>query len=324
MNVMRQHGYFKEADKYKYEFWNIPLVIGLVVLFYTLGQIPFTIYARWKTKMVYGDDWKVHFEKIGDPSQWAELGMNPLFALALFLLTFLGATVGLYIAIRAINARPFRSLITTAKKINIPKIIFGFIVWLIITSSAEGLGYILNPGDYVWNFEWRSFVILLVICLCILPIQTSFEELFVRGYLMQYFGVWLKVPLLAIIFSSLFFASLHMMNPEIAQYGRGIMLAYYICAGSFLAIMTVMDDSLELALGVHFATNFSSALFVTYEGAALQTPALFKMINTDMDYMITGFLIMAFIFLFICYKRYNWPSPHYLLKRIELNEDSNV
>ena len=50
----------------------------------------------------------------------------------------------------------------------------------------------MTPEDYVVNVNWGKFAILALIAILLIPLQTSFEEYFFRGYLMQGLGVILK------------------------------------------------------------------------------------------------------------------------------------
>ena len=46
-------------------------------------------------------------------------------------------------------------------------------------------GYLISPENYEINFKLKEFLILLIIAVCLIPIQTSVEEIVFRGYLMQ-------------------------------------------------------------------------------------------------------------------------------------------
>ncbi len=286
-----------------------------------IGQVPALVVAMISAQKQDASRAEELLDAFQKSADWSILGVHLNLGLALLLLSFAIGMIGIYLAIR-LHSRSFRSLITPFSNIQYSKIAFGFIVWLVISLVAEGISYALNPQDYLWNFEWKPFLGLLLVCFTLLPLQTSFEELTVRGYLMQGLGLWFRYPILALIISSVLFASLHIMNPEVNQYGKWTMLMYYTIAGMFLGLMTLWDDSLELALGVHFATNFMSAVFVSYEGAALQTPALFRMSNTDIEMMTGSFVLLAVIFLFICALKYKWPHPSYLFKKLNNKIDA--
>ena len=62
---------------------------------------------------------------------------------------------------------------------------FGFLFWLVLSLILEGVSYMIWPEDYTFTWQGSSFIILLVISVFLLPIQTSFEELFFRIYEQQ-------------------------------------------------------------------------------------------------------------------------------------------
>ncbi|NNL93300.1 MAG: CPBP family intramembrane metalloprotease, partial [Saprospiraceae bacterium] len=126
------------------------------------------------------------------------------------------------------------------------------------------------------------------------------------------------VPL---IITSILFGMMHMSNPEIAEFGTGIMQVYYISAGLALGIMTIMDDGLELALGVHAATNFVGAVFVGYDGAAIQTDSILKTSDLNPSLMAYGFIAISIIFLLIVKQKYKWESFNKLFAKIDQSQN---
>ena len=259
------------------------------------------------------DNWT---KLITDLTYWLEIGFSKNQTLALNLLGFIGGCFGLYLAVRYIHKRSFKSIITVYTSIRWNRILFGMVVWFVITSISQCIDYQLNPDDYIWQFEADKFVWLIVICLTILPFQTSFEELLMRGYLMPPIARLVKIPFISALITGAAFGALHMNNPEVQQYGLETMMVYYVSAGLFLGIMTIMDNGLELALGVHFATNLSAGLFATYEGAALQTPALYRMTELNAQTMSLGFIALAIVYLVICHFTLKWENWNYLISNI--------
>jgi membrane protease YdiL (CAAX protease family) len=106
------------------------------------------------------------------------------------------------------------------------------------------------------------------------------------------------------------FGVFHSANPEVANMGYGVMV-FYIGTGLFLGIMTLMDESLELALGFHLGNNLMAALLITSDFAALQTDAVFKYSGVEnpvdmLNEMLVSIVIVYPIILFIFAKKYNW------------------
>ena len=59
---------------------------------------------------------------------------------------------------------------------------------------------------------------------------------------------------------------------------------------------------MELAMGVHMATNLFVSLFVNTENSALQTPAVFMVNEMDPLYNLVSFLAAAGVFYWIVFK----------------------
>ena len=110
------------------------------------------------------------------------------------------------------------------------------------------------------------------------------------------------------------------MNPEVGQFGQWILI-YYIGVGLHAALVTVMDESLELAMGLHSANNVYGALIVTFPSSALSTPALFTMQEYDAVGMTIAWLIMAIVFFFVVSKIYNWQDYGKLTRSIDTTPD---
>jgi membrane protease YdiL (CAAX protease family) len=255
---------------------------------------------------------------------FSAIGIGQNISLLLVLLAFVFGLLGLWVGVRFIHKKPFTKMITPQNRVNWGKILFAFGLWMGLAILAELVFYAFNPENYSFHFEPNQFFGLLLIALLVLPIQTSFEELLFRGYLLQgisLIGVYRWVPL---IVTSAAFGTMHFMNPEVQAFGTGITMAYYIGVGLFLGFVTLMDDGLEMALGIHAATNIFGALFVTFDESALQTAALFHTKSVNMDWMLAGFLAAAIVFTFIAAKNYQWKDWSKWYGKIEKPQSGTV
>jgi len=288
-------------------------VVGTILVFvgYSLGQLPLLLLLKYKVDSDSSLDNSL-FAEFENDMDFSKFGLSLNVGFFMLLLMFVFGMVALYLVVKYLHNKPFLELITSKTSLNYSKILFGFGLWAIMSIAFEIFSYFMYPDEYMMTFDVIEFIPLLIIVVLMLPIQTSFEELFVRGYLMQGMGVYAKHRWVPIFLTSVFFALLHGTNPEVAKYGVVTMGFYYIIAGLFLAIITVMDDSMELALGVHAATNMIGALLITYEGSVLQTDTIFKVGEVKPVMMIIGFLIMAATFIYICHRKYGWSSLSYL------------
>ena len=297
------------------ELWRYLIGILIVFCFYFLGQLPLYGIVFWKfsSDTSLGEEALAQFESNLD---FEMLGLNKNIGFLLLILMFGFALFGLYLVVKYLHKKDLKTYITSNERIDFRKIFFGFGLWMIISVLLEAISYLLSPETYSFRWIPDSFIPLLIISIVFLPIQTSFEELFFRGYIMQGITFFAKNKWLPILLSSIFFGLVHGTNPEVAKYGFWTMQFYYIIAGLFLALITVLDDGLELALGVHAATNIFGATLFTYEGSVLQTDSLFISNEVKPWLMISGFIIGASIFIFVCFKKYAWPSFSTLLDKV--------
>jgi uncharacterized protein len=298
--------YLNQGFKGENDWWRY--LIGILVVFigYFIGQLPLfmVLMAKLSANTNLGTDALESFQNNMD---FEALGVHKNFGFILLILMFVSALLALWVVIKYLHQKQMRDLITTEKSIQYRKIFFGFGLWMVLTLLLEGANYILDPSNYTFRWAGSDYLVLLVISLLFLPIQTSFEELFFRGYIMQGLAFFTKHKWAAILGSSICFGLVHGTNPEVEEYGFWTMQSYYIVAGLFLALITVLDDGLELALGVHAATNIGGATLFTYKGSVLQTDSLFITEEIKPLLMLVGFIFASIIFVLVCHKKYNWP-----------------
>ena len=234
-------------------------------------------------------------------------GKNRFFAE--MLLQFAFFLLVLLLWVKYVHKQSITSLTTSRKKIDWGRFWFGFGLISITTIVLTAIDYYTNPQDYVLQFEAVPFLIMALIAILLVPLQTSFEEYLFRGYLMQGIGILAKnrwVPLLA---TSLIFGLMHYANPEMDKLGNLLMI-YYIGAGLFFGIITLMDEGLELALGFHAGNNLIAAMLVTADWTVFQTNSILK----DVSEPSAGFdilvplLIVYPIFILIMAKKYRWNN----------------
>lgn len=225
------------------------------------------------------------------------------------LLTFAIGLVFLLLFVKFVHKQSINSLTTARKKTDWSRVLFAFILWAFITVLFIFLDMYLAPEDYEYNFKLEPFLFLALIAIIMVPLQTSMEEYFVRGYLMQGIGVAIKNRWFPLVFTSLLFGLMHIFNPEVEKIGYGI-LVYYIGTGFFLGIITLMDDGLELALGFHAANNLTAALLVTADWTAFQTNSVYRDVSDPVlgwDVLIPVFVVFPLL-LFVFSQMYGWKN----------------
>ena len=228
--------------------------------------------------------------------------LEPLTVLVVSLIPFALLFGLMGVVSRLIHQRPFLTLITPLQHFSWKRFGQGALIWgllVAITCLAEAL---LNPGRYQLQFQPVPFFRFLPFLLFLIPFQTSAEELIFRGYLPQGLGMLAKTPAIPVLLSSALFMLLHLANPEVAA-DPLLTSAYYLGMGLFLSAITLRDNRMELALGVHLATNLFVSLFVNTADSALQTPAVFMVTEIDPLYNLVSFLAAAGLFYLLFFLR---------------------
>lgn len=296
--------YIEQAYKSLHEGWRY--LVGFLFIFIIgwqiIGAIPLTV---------------ISFQRAGSLAEFMEAGLENFFPLyegesnlylVLALLTFVGGLLALLVIVKYLHKQRFTKLVTARKKIDWSRVFFSFGIWALFSIVSTLIAYYLAPEDLLWNFNLMPFLGLLLVSLLLLPLQTSFEELLFRGYLMQGIGVVARNRWVPLVITSLIFGLMHAFNPEIEKLGYSI-LSVYIGLGFFLGIITLMDDGMELALGFHAANNMIIALLVTSDWTALQTNSIFLDVAepSAIGQIVPVFIILP-ILTFIFAKKYKWSD----------------
>lgn len=295
--------YIGQAFKYLHDGWRY--LVGAIVIFLAsqVGAFPLVGLASYKL-ISEGRS----LDEIDDPNVIMTI-LDSNLTLFLMLLSFAIGLWVLYLVVKYIHKQPFRAVTTARPKTDWGRVWFGFGLIAVTTVVLTGLDYYSNPEDYVVQFDLIPFLILAVIAIVMVPLQTSFEEYFFRGYLMQGIGVGAKNRWVPLVLTSVIFGGLHFFNPEVGKIGN-IIMVYYIGTGFFLGIMTLMDEGLELALGFHAGNNMVAALLVTADWTVFQTNSVLKDISepsAGIDVIAPVFIIYP-IFLAIMAWRYKWTD----------------
>ncbi|MFT5736972.1 MAG: membrane protease YdiL (CAAX protease family) [Maribacter sp.] len=296
--------YLEQAYKGWSEGWRY--LVGIIIVFFgwqIVGAIPLVMALIAKTGSL--SILLTANEDMGILSR--ALGSNPF--LFYMLVMFAIGLLFLFLFVKFAHKQTITALTTSRKKIDWSRVLFAFVLWAVITVLFIFLEMYLSPEDYEYNFNLGPFLILAVVAILLIPIQTSMEEYFIRGYMMQGLGVAVKNRWFPLVFTSLLFGLMHIANPEVEKIGYGILI-YYIGTGFFLGIITLMDEGLELALGFHAANNLTAALLVTADWTAFQTNSVYRDISDPVlgwDVLIPIFVVFP-ILLFIFSQMYRWKN----------------
>lgn len=276
------------------------LLVVLGCLF--LGTLPASVFLNQFTKVKGWD--LVQFKK--------ELMLNPNLAnLYLFfnLVPYICAFAAIWFVYKFYLRGNLFTSIRPSGKWRWKRLIIPGLMWVSLSLVFDFYEIIQQPELYQFYFNPSSFLPLLLIGLLILPIQTSFEELFFRGYLLNATSVLSKNIWIGVIVSSVLFGLMHSFNPEIDKYGFLNMMPFYMFFGLVLALITIWDEGLEIALSLHYFNNLYTLLIVSMEGSALQVRPLFLRQEADILSMRWSFMMgLLFILLIVVFVfKLKWP-----------------
>lgn len=236
-------------------------------------------------------------------------GINRSLLLALMMGMFVFTLLLFWLVVHFLQKKPLPSIITGFEKIRWNRYFFAFGTWAALLIIITLVGYFSSPKDFEVHFDFGKFMILLLVAVIFIPIQTATEEIIFRGYLMQGFGLAFKNALAPLILTSVMFGLMHASNPEAKAHGLLIMMPYYIFFGAFLGMLTLLDEGLELAMGIHCANNLISSLLISSKNSVLQTDAIFYTTSENPGGEFGIWIVVAGICFFILNRKYqlnNW------------------
>jgi membrane protease YdiL (CAAX protease family) len=251
------------------------------------------------------------------------MGISENLGLLLMLIPFIIGLLTLYLFIKYLHGRTFSETINGTKKIRWRRIFSGFGVWFLLMFVYFLIAYMISPENFLFQFNVKTFLPLLFIAVIFIPIQTTFEELLFRGYLGQGIGVWTKNRWFVVLIPAILFGLMHLMNPEISTYGVWAAMPQYILFGLIFGFVSVLDDGIELSMGMHAANNIFACLFVTYESSALKTSAIFKQDTVNMQAETIVLLVAGLLAMLFFAKKYKW-NLSIMNKRIKPVQEINI
>jgi membrane protease YdiL (CAAX protease family) len=291
--------FIDKAKEGNNSFSSYILGIVLIISVYLLGSYFLILDLQWN----FGIE---SFDGISQNEIVRILGNNRF--LAWLVVPFLFVALFLVIHTKFVHKRTVLSIFSGRENFDWKRVLFSFSLLFSVLSLFLFIQY-LSSDSLIFQFDLQKFIPLFFIAIFLLPIQTSCEELLFRSYILQGIKMRTKKNSVAVLISGLMFGAIHIGNPEIAKIGYHI-IVYYMLVGVFLALISLFDNGIELALGYHAANNVFAALMITNNWQAFQTNAVFMDISDPgmgLDTIIGILFILPLVF-FIFYKKYKWHS----------------
>ncbi len=283
-----QTNFLDLARQGKNQWWRYVLSTALILFLWLGGSVVLTM-------LMFALTWFDESANIGINPQTGQMtGIDPLLQVTILLLSFLPLLAGLFLAVRFIHARPFISLITPFVRIDWKRVGIGFLVFSLLIELASLVEALLYPGRYQFTFKPLETLKFIPVVLILVPFQAAAEELLIRGYMMQGIGLLTRRAWVPVVASSLVFMLLHFANPEVQVDGL-LALGSYLSVALIFALVTVKDNRMELAIGMHIANNVFVLVF-NNAVTPLPVPPIFTITTLDTGYALVSSIVIGAIF----------------------------
>ncbi|HEY9630992.1 MAG TPA: hypothetical protein V6C84_27175 [Coleofasciculaceae cyanobacterium] len=93
-----------------------------------------------------------------------------------------------------------------------------------------------------------------------------------------------------------------MLKPAIAGDWLTVFSNYFLVPGLLWTVVSLIDRTTELAIGVHFANNIGGILLFNITRSGVTTPVLFKISEYHATYVALSVLVAIPVFRAIAYK----------------------
>jgi membrane protease YdiL (CAAX protease family) len=316
--VIRDSDFITVPFRGKNSFWRYFIgAISPFIVSNVIGAIPMVI-----VMFMYSSGGVI--PQSGGMPDFKAMGVNLNFGFVLTVFPFVLAFLTLILLTKPLNNRSAYTIINGGNGVRWGRTLFSAAVWMVL--SALWLLYSIksDPGNFHLNNSTKSLMVLALLSVLFIPFQAGFEELLFRGYLVQGFTVLARNRWVPVVVTSVIFGLMHSLNPEVKEYGFLTMIPQYVFFGLVFAVLTMLDDGIELAIGAHAANNVFLSVFVTQKDSALQTPAMYEQMKIYPWQDFAGLVVMSLLFVVIMALAYRWKGLYKLYARVKISDAVNA
>lgn len=289
----------------------IAMVLMVVIAFQIIGYLPIRILTF--LKLEENPDLQTNPENALDLSPYDIPSVAVLF---LSSIPYIVGLITLILLISPIHERTPLSVLTSHFSFRWKNFFWGARIWLMLIATYTLLVSATGIQENKIQFNLLNFCVLTLYSLILIPLQTTFQEVLFRGYLMQGFSQIIKFKWLTLLVTALIFGAIQITNQEHNVIEPFNTLPQYIWYGIIFGIITLMDEGLEMALGVHAINNIYFSLFFSGDSSVVHTPALFQITRFNPRLDLIALISMSLLFLFIARQKFKWPEWNQLLIRV--------
>ena len=209
-----------------------------------------------------------------------------LFTHSLVLVIFGLALLAFLFVASKLHQRPKMSFISNKNKFSWKQYFIGFATW----GGLLFIGSIILDYQkleiFISNFNLYQFTVLLLLGFVAIGVQSFFEELVLRSYLLQGMHLLIKKAVTLVILNSLIFGVLHF------GYGIESFLSSWAFGVAF-AIIVILQNRIELVSGAHNANNLILSLIFLDLSEATNEAFSWKINWVDFSIHIIALLILV-------------------------------
>ena len=162
--------------------------------------------------------------------------------------TFGFGIISFAIAFQKFHKRKFLSLLGVRNKFNVKHYLLGFLSYGVLIFAINLACDFNSFKTFLATAQPSTFLLLFVVGFVFIGLQAFFEELLIRGYLLQGMGLKIKNITWLILSNGFIFALLH-LGYGIESFIQNLFLAIVF------AIITLQLERLEFVAGAHSAKN---------------------------------------------------------------------
>lgn len=225
-------------------------------------------------------------------------GYEPWQAASAVLVSFLPLLVAPIILHRFLLRRPLRELFTRSTRNFSQEVLRGAAVMSLLLLLLGLPDFILNNSTYSWSFDATRFLPYLLIAFTLIPIQTTAEEVFYRGWIQLRLENGKRSIWIISIVGGALFALPHLGNPEVS--GNLLLpVIGYGSTGFMLTWVTMRDQSMGLAVGAHAANNILAGLLVSSADSALPAASIWVTPEIQWGSAALGSVLLVPVFIWL-------------------------
>jgi uncharacterized protein len=289
----------------KNSFWRyLVMFVAVLIAANTIGALPLLTGMLFRSLSDPG----IFSQFAANPNDYGIMGLSSNTLLILMLFPFIAGLAAFILLVKPLHSRTIKAVINGTSKIRWQRFFISFFIWTVLSALYLIFYLKVDPQNFTINNKSFSLIILAVISLSMIPFQAAFEEVLFRGYLMQGFAAIVRQRWFPLVMTSLLFALMHSLNPEVKEYGFITMMPQYLLFGLIFGIITILDDGIEASMGAHTANNAFLCILVTNKSSALQTAALYEQASIHPWVEFEALLGVGLLFILILKFVFRWQS----------------